>query len=380
MGTAAYMSPEQAEGKTVDARSDIFSFGLVLYEMLSGQRAFEGTTLLSIMAAILHKEPRPLREVNPTIPVELERIVARCLRKDPGARFESMADIKTALGTAAPASAQTVRQSIAVLPFTNLSGDKDNEYFGDGLAEEIINALTKVTGLRVIARASAFAFRGKEHELRRIGETLKVGTVLEGSVRRSGDRVRVTAQLIHIADESHLWSERYDRQLTDIFAVQDEISQSIADILRVKLAPPVRHSENVQAHQAWMRGRYHLFQYTPQSLEKAREAFEEALAHDPEYGPAYEMLGHYYYLLGGLYLKPVSEVLPSAKSNVRKALAIDPSRGEGHSLLSLFACFEYDWKTAAREFQMAATAGCFCPRQKGRCPPPWSCITSRRRA
>ena len=188
-----------------DARSEIFSFGLVLYEMLSGQRAFRGDSWISTLAAILHDEPRSLRDIKAAIPALVEQQVARCLRKDPLQRFQTMLDVKQALAEAAlPVVTKEAAASIAVLPFVNLSADKENEYFSDGLAEEIINALTKVPELRVIARTSAFAFRGKEQDLRTIGDRLRVGTILEGSVRRAGNRIRITAQLIKVADESHL--------------------------------------------------------------------------------------------------------------------------------------------------------------------------------
>jgi eukaryotic-like serine/threonine-protein kinase len=204
-GTPAYMSPEQVEGRKLDCRSDIFSYGLVLYEMLSGQRAFKGDSLISVLSSILREEPRSLRDLKATIPYSLEQHIARCLRKDPDQRFQTMMEVKQGLAEASLNSATSQPQSIAVLPFVNLSADKENEYFSDGLAEEIINALAKVPDLKVIARTSAFAFRGKEQDLRAIADRLKVGTVLEGSIRRSGNHIRVTAQLIRVADESQLW-------------------------------------------------------------------------------------------------------------------------------------------------------------------------------
>ena len=293
MGTAAYMSPEQAEGRELDARSDIFSFGLVVYEMLCGQRAFQCDSWISTLAAILHEEPRPLREIKTEIPVSVEQLVVRCLRKDPAQRFQAMSEVKHALKEIAssalvsPVVTKNEAASIAVLPFTNLSADKENEYFSDGLAEEIINVLAKVPELRVIARTSAFTFRGREQDLPTIAARLRVGTVLEGSVRRAGNRIRVTAQLINVADESHLWSERYDREMTDIFAIQDDISQAIANSLKIKLTAPWHHAGNVEAWQNHLKGLYWYQRYNEESLAKAKESFQQTLAHDPSYAPAY---------------------------------------------------------------------------------------------
>src|SRR5271155_1368327 len=252
LGTAAYMSPEQAEGKPADARSDVFSFGAVLYEMLSGRRAFEGESAVSTMAAVLHEEPRRLEA-----PPALERVVMRCLEKQAARRFQTMAGLREALGKVAQARASAQQQpSIAVLPFANMSRDADDEYFSDGLAEEIINALTQVSGLKVIARTSAFAFKGKNEDIRKIAEALGVTNVLEGSVRRAGNRLRVTAQLIHAADGTHLWSQRYDREMTDVFAVQDEMAAAITGALQVKLTgkPATRtHEPNLPAYEAFLK-------------------------------------------------------------------------------------------------------------------------------
>ena len=236
LGTAAYMSPEQATGRPVDARSDIFSLGLVLYEMLSGRRAFGGETSISTIAAILYEEPRPLKEVAPQTPRDLDRIVSRCMRKEPDQRFQSAVDLRLALEDLQGNDGGDTTPSIAVLPFTNLSADKENEYFSDGLAEEIINALSHVSGLRVTSRSSAFSFRGKDVEMREIGSKLGVEHVLEGSVRKASNRIRVTTQLVKASDGFQVWSGRYDREMTDIFAVQDEIAQAIVEKLKGKLS------------------------------------------------------------------------------------------------------------------------------------------------
>jgi serine/threonine protein kinase len=288
LGTAAYISPEQAEAKPVDARSDIFSFGLVLYEMLSGRRAFSGDSAIAIMAAILHKEPEPL-DTTPA----LRAILARCLRKSPVDRFQSITQVKDALlaatgGVSSPgaavSSAQTALHSqgssvpsIAVLPFANLGGDKENEYFSDGLAEEMLNFLAQIPGLKVTARTSAFAFKGKTEDIRKIADTLGVTTILEGSVRRSGSRIRVTAQLINAQDGYHLWSQRYDREMADVFAMQDEIAQAIVSALRVKLtgaaAPFEQYKPSLPAYEALLKAR----QYQRSAVQGLRARAKEML-------------------------------------------------------------------------------------------------------
>ncbi len=372
-GTPAYMSPEQVEGRELDARSDIFSYGLVLYEVFCGQRAFRGETWVSTLTAVLRDEPAPMRKIKPEISAAAEEHVARCLRKDPAQRFQSMKDVKkdlaemsskgvvvgqrSAVSAAPGAGTREETRSIAVLPFANLSADKENEYFSDGLAEEIMNALAKVSELKVIARTSAFAFRGKTQDLRTIGERLRVGTILEGSVRRAGNRVRVTAQLIRIADESHLWSERYDREMTDIFAIQDEISQAIASALKVKLVAPQRRAGNVEAFQNHLKGLYWYQRYTPESLAKAKKSFELALIQDPDYADAYAGLAVFYFGLGALSIKPMSEMAPLAKSAAERALAIDESLSEAHSVLGLVTgAVEFNWDLALRHFQAAMRA------------------------
>jgi serine/threonine-protein kinase len=339
LGTVAYMAPEQAEGKPLDERSEVFSFGAVLYEMLSGNRAFSGNSTAQVLSAVLRDDPSPFQA-----PAELQRIVKKCLEKQPGDRFSSMRELRVALEQISVKS--TNQPSIAVLPFANMSADKENEYFSDGLAEEILNLLAKIPGLKVIARTSAFAFRGKEQDVRKIAETLGVSNVLEGSVRRAGNRVRVTAQLINAADGSHLWSERYDRDMNDIFAIQDEISQAISEALKVRLAPRAQ-AVNIEAYQNYLKGQYYRLRLTPESLAKAKEYFELALAIDPNYAPAYSGLAEYYYSLAAPSIKPMLDMAPLARSAAEKALAIDPANRDAHSVLAaLAAIVDYDWRAA----------------------------------
>ena len=363
LGTAAYMSPEQASGTPADARSDIFSFGAVLYEALSGRRAFHGETALTTMAAVLHKEPEPLEA-----PAELVRIVKRCLRKAPAERFQSAAELRSALANVkiVPAAEQP---SIAVLPFANLSADKENEYFSDGLAEEILNALTQLPGLRVIARASAFAFRGREHAIAEIGEKLKVASVLHGSVRRSGNRIRVNAQLINVSDESQLWSERYDRELRDVFDIQDEIAQAIVEKLKVKLGTKAgqplvkRYTENPEAHSLYLKGNFHLYRLTPEDTEKGREYLEQAVALEPGYASAWFQLADYHIARSFFSYGSPLEEWPKALQAARKAVTADKDFAEAHAALSfLEAMSEYRWIQALSGFETALRLNPACAR------------------
>jgi serine/threonine-protein kinase len=352
LGTATYMAPEQAQGQAVDVRSDIFSFGAVLYELVSGKRPFDGETSLQVLAAVLHQDPAPLQTGT-----DADRIIMRCLRKRAAERYQSMAEVRRVLEEllAKPASTQP---SIAVLPFANLSADKENEYFSDGLAEEIINALTRIPGLKVTARTSAFAFRGKDQDIRRIAEALDVKTVLEGSVRRAGNRIRVTAQLINASDGYHLWSERYDGEMADVFAVQDEIATAIAKALEVKFAggttASARYTPNIACYEAYLKALHEGRKLTPDALTRSQEWFERAIALDPQFALAHSLFGFHFSQLANYGLLPAHAAMPLVRREAGKALDIDPSLAQGHAMLGMVAAlYDYDWAGAERHFELA---------------------------
>ena len=349
-GTAAYMSPEQARGMPVDARSDVFSLGTVLYELLSGRRVFERESMLDTLNAVVCDEPPPLQS-------PAAEIVQRCLAKQASHRFQTMSDVKAALQQlrTRPPEAARGAPSIAVLPFANMSRDADDEYFSDGLAEEIINALAQVPGLKVIARTSAFAFKGKNEDIRRIAGTLGVNHILEGSVRRAGGRVRVTAQLILAADGTHQWSQRYDREMSDIFAVQDDIAAAIAGALKLTLVPaPERRMPSVPAYEAYLRYRSYQWQFTPEASRRSRECLEQALALDPEFALPYVGLADYHFALATVGATPSSESMTRARELAQRALEIDPDLPEAHAMLGIVAGhYDYDWSEAERRFRLA---------------------------
>ncbi len=364
IGTPEYMSPEQAAGdRELDGRCDVYALACVIYEMLAGQPPFSGESARAIVAQHLTEPPPPLRARRPDAPAPVEQALARALAKDPADRFASVAEFTTALEETRPGVAPATvgkTRSIAVLPFVNASADPENEYLSDGISDELINALTKVGGLRIASRTSAFALKGKPQDIRAIGALLGVSAVLEGTVRKSGDRLRITAQLSAADDGRNLWSERYDRTLDDVFAVQDEISRTIVSTLRTTFLAdiadptPRRYTDNLQAYSLYLKGR---FCWNKRSQEGVREAigyFKQAIDHDPRYALAYSGLSDAYALQVDYSGVPVREGYELARRYALKALELDDSLAEAYTSLAwvLFA-YDWDWEGAARAYRRA---------------------------
>jgi eukaryotic-like serine/threonine-protein kinase len=416
IGTAAYMSPEQARGKTVDKRTDVWAFGCVLYEMLSGRKAFEGENVTDTLASLVRDEP-DWKALPRSTPPALQRLLERCLAKEATRRLQAIGDARIELeelcaaqrpasstgapriverrrpsrrvgwvalgvvvlvaalvalwhrmpprptpakGSPAPASAPvSAERSLAVLPFRNLSGDRANDYFSDGISEEILNALTRLPGLKVIGRTSSFRFRGPDVDASAVGKQLGVGTILSGSVQKAGDAVRVTAELVDTGTGYQLWSQKYDRKLQNLFELEDEISRSIADALRVQLAGGAAQplvsaaTTSPEAHNLFLRAKAAALHSDESSLTEAVRLFQEAVALDPHYAAAWSGMCDAYNYLGDAYRSP-RELAPLARQAAERAIAVDPSFAGGHSGLGI-TDFVWDWNfpAAHREFERA---------------------------
>jgi serine/threonine protein kinase/tetratricopeptide (TPR) repeat protein len=368
VGTPAYMSPEQASGeREPDGRSDIYSLGCVVYEMLTGSAPFTGPTVQAIIMKRFTEPVPSVRATRSTVTAELEQVVSKALAKDPIDRFQTANLLVQGLGSpkvvtppnATPLATPltTTKKSIAVLPFADMSPQKDQDYFCEGIAEEIINALSKIEALHVASRSSAFAFKGHQ-DVRKVGEQLGAGTVLEGSVRKAGNRLRISAQLVKVADGYQLWSERYDRELEDVFAIQDEIAENIVKALRVVLSDREKRAiekaptANVQAYEFYLRGRQYFHQWRKKGVEYARRMFERAMDIDPDYALAHAGAAD---CCSALYTwwdasKPNLE---GADSYSRRALALDPELAEAHEARGLALTLRKQYEEAEAEFQEA---------------------------
>ena len=368
VGTPAYMSPEQATAEPgIDGRSDQYSLACVLYEMLAGDPPFAGTGARATMARHAIEAPAPIGTRRPNVPPAIERALARALAKEPVERFPGMAEFADALVSplpevvpaAAPGTAREAR-TIAVLPFVNASGDPDNEYLSDGITDELIHALGKVEGLHVASRTSVFALKGIREDVRHLGARLGVSAVLEGTVRRSGNRLRITAQLSGMAEGRTLWSERYDRELEDVFDIQDEIARTMVTTLRSTLlrdlgdAPPVRYTANLTAYHLYLKGRYWWNRRTQTAIAEGIKYFERAIEEDASYALAYTGLADSYALQVDYRGAPVREGMERARELASRALELDETLAEAHTSLAWVTFIhDWDWPAAAAQFRRA---------------------------
>jgi serine/threonine-protein kinase len=346
------MSPEQATGEQLGAPGDIYSLASVVYEMLVGEPPYVGSTAQAVIAKRFSDPAPSARRLRDSIPPPVDSAIKRALAKLPTDRFADAQEFATALA-AKHVELDTEDKSVAVLPFENLSPDPEDEYFSDGMTEEIINALTQLEGLRVAARTSSFAFKGKRPDLAEVGSKLSVSTVLEGSVRKAGNRLRITAQLVNVADGYHLWSERYDRQMDDVFAVQDDIARMVADRLRTTLMEPPAEAlvtpptESLEAYHLYLKGHF-FWRKRDKWIPKGLELLEKAVALDPGYARAHAGLADCYASLGTYGFLPPEQARPRAKASAARALELDPNVAEAHCAMG-YVQWYCEWKLVDAE-------------------------------
>jgi serine/threonine protein kinase/Flp pilus assembly protein TadD len=360
-GTVSYMSPEQAQGLDVDHRSDNFSLGIILYEMATGRKPFDGPTPAAIIASILRDTPAPPTRLNPNLPLRLGRIISSCLEKDPELRCPSVGELSRLLAELRSdlrAATRAIDRSVAVLPFADLSPERNQDYLCEGIAEEILIALGKVKGLRVVSRQSSFRFKKGEFEIGEIGELLGVSTLLGGSIRKSGDRLRISVELIDVTDGFTLWSERYDRDIRDVFAVQDEIAHRVVEALQLTLSAKERDAlrrastQDVDAFDYYLRGRKFFYKYDKQGITFALELFERAIDLDPSYARAYSGVADscaYLYMYAGRE----NTYLERAEAAAKKAVSLDPDLAEAHASLGTALSLSHRHAEAEQSFRTA---------------------------
>jgi len=367
LGTVAYMSPEQVQGSQVDHRSDIFSLGVVMYELITGQPPFKKSNDAATLHSIVSENPAPLSQHNPSIPPELERLINKVLAKNPNDRYQTATEIVGDLNSVSQSlsspgqssgSVAASQPSVAVLPFNNMSSDPDNEFFSDGLTEELLNVLAKNPGLKVTGRTSSFAFKGKTEDLRVIGQKLGVESLLEGSVRKAGNRVRITAQLVKAVDGFHLWSETYDRVVDDIFAVQDEIAGAVAKELHVKLlgSSGNKHTVNPESYQLTLKANQLAHNYTKADVQKAKEMYEQALKLDESNVPAIAGLANVWLIQAayGLGTQDLLGEYRRGKELAKRAIEADSELPEPYiSLAWVRVAFENNYDDAMQNLMKA---------------------------